>query len=286
MYRAKLGHASFVLYDQDLDGDESQVRLVDELRAAVEHGTFELHYQPQLDLRSGQVVAVEALLRWPHPRLGLIPPLKFLPLAEEANLMQPLTTLVLDRALAQCAAWRAAGHSLTVSVNISATNLLDDGFTELVQQLLARHDTPAAAIVIEITETSVIAEFERSQAAIERLRALGITVSIDDFGAGYTSLAHLGRLAVGELKLDGSFITGLGDGTNRDIDLVRATIELGHAMGLRVVAEGIEDGATLDLLREFGCDLAQGYFISRPMPAERLALALHGGIPVSTTLVG
>jgi len=199
--------------------------------------------------------------------------------------MQRLTTLVLNQALAQVAVWRSAGHLLTVSVNISATNLLDDGFTELVQELLERHGVPASALVVEITETSVITEFERSEAAIERLRALGITVSIYDFGAGFTSLAYLGRLAVGELKLDGSFITGLGDGTNRDIELVRATIELGHAMGLRVVAEGIEDGATLDLLREFGCDLAQGFYISRPMPADRLALAPRTGVAVSNTLV-
>ncbi|MGA2520524.1 MAG: bifunctional diguanylate cyclase/phosphodiesterase [Acidimicrobiales bacterium] len=272
MYRAKLGNMPFAFYDEDLDGGEDQLRLVDELRDAVDRRAFVLHYQPQLDLRSGQILAVEALVRWPHPRLGLVPPLKFLPLAEEAGLMGPLTALILDAALAQCAAWRDAERPLAVSVNISASNLLDAGFTDLVWRLLERHRLPAEALVLEITETSIITDFEGSKAVIERLRDLGIVISIDDFGAGFTSLAYLSSLAVRELKLDRAFITGLGHGGRaRDLELVRATIELGHAMGLRVVAEGIEDAATLDVLSDLGCDLAQGYFISRPMPPEELA---------------
>jgi diguanylate cyclase (GGDEF)-like protein len=271
MYRAKLGDSSFAVYDPDLDEGGNLWRLGEELRVAVEEGHFELHYQPQLDLHSGEITAVEALLRWPHPRLGFVPPLKFLPLAEEAHLMPPLTTWVLDRALAQCATWRNSGQSITVSVNASPTNLLDSGFTDLVRDLLDRHGLPAEALVLEVTETSIIANLEGTRRVIEELRDLGVVISIDDFGAGYTSLAYLGDLAVGELKLDGIFITDLAAATReRDVELVRATIEFGHAMGLRVVAECIEDKQTLDLLTDLGCDLGQGYFISRPTPADRI----------------
>jgi EAL domain-containing protein (putative c-di-GMP-specific phosphodiesterase class I) len=250
--------------------------LVEELRAAVDAGELVLHYQPQLCLRTGEIVALEALLRWPHPRLGLVPPLKFLPLAEEAGLMRPLTAWVLREALAQCAAWRAEGHDVAISVNISTSNLVETGFTDVVRSLLEGFGLPPEALVLEMTETSIISDFERSKDVIEELRSLGLIVSIDDFGAGFTSLAYLSSLAVGELKLDRTFILGLASGEHqRDPELVRATIDLGHALGLRVVAEGIEDVATLDLLSDLGCDLAQGYYISRPMPASDTSFEAH-----------
>jgi len=285
MYRAKLRHVPFEIYDEHLDDDGNLLRLVEELRVAVEENHFELHYQPQLDLRDGRVSAVEALLRWPHPRLGFVPPLPFLPLAEEAGLMPSLTALVLDAALAQCARWREAGQVLAVSVNVSATNLLDDGFAGLIEGSLARHGLPAEALVLEITETCIISDYERSRRVIEELRNLGVMMSVDDFGAGFTSLAYLSDLAVGELKLDRTFITGLGIAERgRDLSLVRSTIELGHALGLRVVAEGIEDRATLELLTELGCDIAQGYFISKPRPAHELAFQTRApGLPVTAS---
>jgi diguanylate cyclase (GGDEF)-like protein len=272
MYRAKLGSIPFVFYDQDIDGGEQKLNLAEELRTAVDEGNFVLHYQPQLDLRTGEILAVEALIRWPHATLGLVPPLKFLPIAEDAGLMKELTAWVLSEALAQCAEWRSTGRHLIMSVNITTTNLLEDGFTDLVARLLRENGLPGSALVIEITETSIITDFARSKKVIELLKTMGIVVSIDDFGAGFTSLAYLSSLAVGELKLDREFITGLsGDGKERDLELVRATIQLGHDMELRVVAEGIEDVATLELLSDLGCDLAQGYFISRPMPANKLS---------------
>jgi diguanylate cyclase (GGDEF)-like protein len=271
MYRAKLGQMPYVFYDQDLDGGEDSPNLLDELRDAVEAGDFVLHYQPQLDLKSGKILAVEALVRWPHPSLGLVPPLKFLPLAEEAGLMWPLTKWVLNEAFAQCALWRSDDRYLAVSVNVATTDLLEAGFLGHVKNLLEKYNLPGEAVVIEITETTIITDFLRSQAVILELRDLGIVVSIDDFGAGFTSLAYLSSLAVGELKLDRAFITSLNaEGNGREMELVRATINLGHDMGLRVVAEGIEDIETLDLLGDLGCDLAQGYFISRPTPASRL----------------
>jgi diguanylate cyclase (GGDEF)-like protein len=272
MYRAKLGHTPFALYAPDLDEGGNRLQLVEELRVAIDNGQLVLHYQPQLDLRSGEILAVEALLRWDHPHLGLVPPLQFLPLAEEAGLMRSITEFVLEQALAQCSTWRHSGRYLAVSVNISASNLLDDGFADLVRRLLEKYRLPADALVLELTETSIISEFHRSQAVIEQLRGLGLVVSIDDFGAGFTSLAYLSTLAVGELKLDRTFIASLAEHqTGRELELVRSTIDLGHALGLRVVAEGIENRETLDLLSAIGCDLAQGYFISRPKAANDLA---------------
>jgi len=212
--------------------------------------------------------------RWPHARLGLIPPLDFLPLAEEAGLMSRLTQLVLDQALMQCAAWWANGTRLAVSVNISSSNLLDPGFIDLVRGALRRHQVPASALILEITETTIIRDFEGCKHVIEELRGLGLGISIDDFGSGFTSLAYLGSLPVTELKLDRTFIHGLiADGREQDVKLVRATIELGHALELTVVAEGIETCATLELLALLGCDRAQGYFTGRPVPAEALDLS-------------
>jgi diguanylate cyclase (GGDEF)-like protein len=272
MYRAKLGARPYALYEQGFSEGGSRLRLADELRAAVDAGELVLHYQPQLDLRSGETSTVEALVRWPHPTIGLIPPVKFLALAEEAGLMASVTRLVLAQAIEQCAAWRAAGHDIRVSVNVSATDLLDEGLTDLIVGLLEEHAQPASSLVVEITETSAITEFERSKGVIQDLRDRGVDVSIDDFGAGFTSLAYLSSLAVAELKIDRALITRLASANmQHDVELVRATIALGHALRLRVVAEGIEDRATLDLMSELGCDLGQGYFIGRPKPAHELA---------------
>ena len=274
MYRAKLSGRQVQVYDRAFDKSGDLLHLVEELREAIAGGGLVLHFQPQLDLRTGTISAVEALVRWEHPRLGTIPPLKFLPLAEEAGLMPGITTHVLDDALAQCARWRSDGHDLAVSVNVSASNLLDSGFVDAVADAIRRAGVPPDALVLEITETCIISDYELCRQVIDALQRLGVVTSIDDFGAGFTSLAHLSNLAVGELKLDRAFIaplSGESDG-KRDVELVRSTIGLGHALGLRVVAEGIEDEETLSMLSEFGCDVAQGYLISRPVPAERLEL--------------
>ena len=275
MYRAKLACEPFAFYEAGLDSAD-RLGLAEELRQAIESDQLTLHYQPQLDLRSGTVVKVEALVRWPHPSLGLIPPLEFLSLAEEARLMGLLTRWVLHKALAQCARWRRAGRPISVSVNVSASDLLDPEFVGLIATSLAQHELAGEALLIEITETTVITEFERSTRALRELRDLGVGVSLDDFGAGFTSLAYLGRLPASELKLDRGFIARLMAGAgDRDVALVRATIDLGHALGLCVVAEGVEDSATLELLGELRCDLAQGYFVGRPRPAEALSFSSH-----------
>ncbi len=278
MYRAKLTDSTFEVYRHQLDGESNRLMLLEELRHAVGEGAFVLHYQPQLELRSGRTPTVEALIRWPNARLGMVPPLEFLPLAEEAGLMAELTNWVLDQALAQAARWREEGHPLTVSVNISVSNLLDPDFVSTVREALRRHQMPASSLILEITETTVIRDFEACKVVMAELRELGLGISIDDFGAGFTSLAYLANLSVTELKLDRSFITRLSPDKQRDLAVVAATIELGHALRLKVVAEGIEDLATLDLLAQVGCDLVQGYYISRPVPPEELRVQPHWGV--------
>jgi diguanylate cyclase len=276
MYRAKVDGKRFAIYQEDLDGAANRIQLVEELRAAIEGRQLELHYQPQVDLSTGEITAVEALVRWIHPRLGFIPPLEFIALAEDAGLMRGLTALVLDEALFQCATWRSGGKNLTVAVNISASDLLNPEFPDLVARLLAGYGLGPEVLVLEMTETTAIADFERCQHAIQRLHDLGLIVSVDDFGAGFTSLAYLGSLAVGELKLDRSFITRLSETSeSRDLALVRATVELAHALGLRVVAEGVEDDQCLGLLSGLQCDLVQGYVISKPKPAAELEWTPH-----------
>lgn len=272
MYRAKFGSASYAFYEHDFSDRDDRLRLAEELGEAIKSGELALHYQPQLDLRAGAITSAEALVRWPHPSLGLIPPLKFLPLAEEAGLMPSLTELVLRDALEQCAAWRAGGSEMNVSVNVSASDLCGPPLAPRVESLLERFGLPASCLVVEITETSVISEFERTKQAVSELRDLGVVVSIDDFGAGFTSLAYLSGLAVGELKLDRALLAQLTDGhARRDLQLVKATIDLGHALGLRVVAEGIESQEMLDLVSGLGCDVGQGFFIGAPKPADKFA---------------
>jgi diguanylate cyclase (GGDEF)-like protein len=273
MYRAKVENKPFAVYSDELDGLGNRMGLVEDLRLAIENGELALYYQPQIDVDSGKVVALEALVRWDHPRLGRIPPLEFLPLAEDAGLMDQLTSLVLEMALFQSAQWRDQQRPIAVSVNVSSTNLLNPDFPTLVDDALARHRVDPATLVLEITETTAITDFNRCKQTIADLKDRGITVSVDDFGAGFTSLAYLSSLAVSELKLDRSFVSGLAESADeRNIALVRSTISLAHALGLRVVAEGVEDKQSLDLLVGFDCDLAQGYLISEPKPAEELEL--------------
>ncbi len=264
MYQGKALHQPFVMYEEELQNSGDLLLLAEDLSAAIERGELRLHFQPQLDLRTDEIIACEVLIRWMHPTLGLIPPMKFLPIAEQVGLMGSLTRWVLARALEQCALWREAGAATTISVNVSPTNLLEPGFVEMVEGQLAANSLPPAALVLEITETSIITDFDRAQAVIAELSQFGVAVSVDDFGTGFTSLAYLSSLAVRELKLDRTFTTHVA---KRDKQLVRSTIALGHALGLRVVAEGVEDAETLALLGELGCDVGQGYFIGMPEPA-------------------
>jgi diguanylate cyclase len=280
MYRAKVARRPFDVYEHAADDGLSRMQRIDQLRHAIEARTLELWFQPQFDLRTGEVPAVEALLRWPHPELGLIRPTEFLPLAEEAGLIKPLTELVLDSALTECARWHAEGYGMAVSVNLSTTSLLDVELPNRIRFLLARHRLAADSLILEITETTLMADRLRARQVVQRLHDLGLTVSIDDFGTGFSSLAYVSDLAVGELKIDRELIRGIASvDDQKGKAVVRATIELGHSLGLRVVAEGVEDADTYEALSSLGCDFAQGYFLCEPKSPDQLSFPSPGSRP-------
>jgi EAL domain-containing protein (putative c-di-GMP-specific phosphodiesterase class I) len=227
-----------------------------------------VHFQPQLALRTRQVIGVEALVRWQHPEFGMVDPAEFVTLVETTGLINPLTDYVLDRSLAQCRSWLDRGLSLAVSVNLSVRNLADAEFPCRVTDALARHRVPAALLGFELTESAVMSDPERALPVLRGLHSLGVRIAVDDFGTGYSSLAYLRRLPVDEVKIDKSFVLGLASDLG-DLAVVRAIVELGHSLGLNVVAEGVEQDATRDQLLEMGCDVAQGYLISRPLGRDR-----------------
>ena len=275
MYRAKAAHSAYDIYESDLDDGADRLKLMEDLRAAIADEVLTVYYQPQIDLRSGGISTLEALLRWRHPTLGFIPPDQFIPLAEDSGLMGSLTTFVLETAAAQCAAWRGDGHPVSVAVNLSTTNLLDGGLPDQILDVLGRHGLSTDALVLEITESMVMADLARSKEIIQTLSDAGLVISIDDFGTGFSSLAYLSDLAVGELKIDRMFTARLSiDGRDgRDEAIIRSSIELGHSLGLRVVAEGVERSDHFSFLATAGCDVAQGYAICFPRPPEDLDFA-------------
>ncbi len=270
MYDAKRSARGVTRYDPAVHSDSSgHLVLVEQLRTALTSDQFVLHHQPQLDIAGDRVVGVESLIRWAHPERGLLPPVEFLPLAEVHGLMGPITDQVLRSAVAQLADWRGRGIDLRVSVNLSASNLLDTGLPGRVAELLARHDVPPSSIVLEVTESVLLTDTERSLAVMAELAALGVTISMDDFGTGYSSLAYLRDLPVTELKLDRSFTADLCSDV-RTAAIIASTIDLAHRLGLRVVAEGVEDELTLATLRTLGCDTSQGFLHSPALPAPVL----------------
>jgi diguanylate cyclase (GGDEF)-like protein len=271
---AKAGHTRVGRYEPDMDRDRhDQMRLLGELDTAIRDHQLRVFFQPCLDLESGSVDRVEALLRWQHPREGLIGPSMFLPDAERTGMLPAITALVLDEALAQCSALRRRGVNLSVSVNLSVRNLLDETLTEQVVAALAKYSVPAHALEFEVTETTAMTDPVRSVNALTSLRGLGVTIAIDDYGTGYSSLAYLQTLPVQTLKIDRSFVSKMNT-DETDASIVRSTIDLARSLGVRVMAEGVEDAGTLDALRELGCDGAQGYFLGRPMSAEFLVDAV------------
>jgi EAL domain-containing protein (putative c-di-GMP-specific phosphodiesterase class I) len=270
MYNAKASTRSVRLYEPEEDTTSPRrLTLVAELRAALQDGGIELHVQPKASLASGEVVGVEALVRWQHAELGWVPPDQFVPVAERSGLIGLLTTRVLDASLAACAGWRAAGLDLGVAVNLSARSLQDADLVEEVDRLLRRHGVPAGRLTLEVTEGSVMADPARAVALLHQLRDLGVRLSVDDFGTGYSSLSYLQRLPVQEVKIDRSFVAAL-DTEGENVAIVRAIVDLGRHLGLDVVAEGVEDQSTWDLLASMHCDLGQGWYVAHPMPVDRL----------------
>ncbi len=274
MYQAKVKGSGFEVYDPAGDAHRiDPLATTEALRNALYSDELVLHYQPKLDLVTGCVTGVEALVRWQHPEHGLVYPDEFLPLAEAAGLMAALTTIVLDQALRQCAAWRAAGRDLTMAVNLSPTNLLDPEMPNLVGALLANLDLPASAVHLEITESVVMTDPDRSLDSLQRFHELGVRLAVDDYGTGNSSLTYLSLLPIDDIKLDKSFViamSGSGPAADRSRAIVESTIFLAHALGLDLIAEGVETAETLAELTRLGAAVAQGYYLCRPLPAQAL----------------
>jgi diguanylate cyclase (GGDEF)-like protein/PAS domain S-box-containing protein len=272
MYVAKQGNRPYAFYEH-VDGSHDPVRLtlMGELRQAIDRHELVVHYQPKATLADGHIGSVEALVRWNHPERGLLQPVEFIPQAQETGLMKPLTLYVLDESLRQLCDWeKKNGLKLTVSVNLGTRNLVDAGFPDDVAAALKRWQIAPDRLELEITESTVLEDPLRTSAVIEQLNRMGVRLSIDDFGTGYSSLRYLRELPVNEIKIDRSFVMRMATDAS-DEAVVRSTIDLGRNLGLQVVAEGVESEQIWERLSELGCDVAQGFFLSRPVPADELA---------------
>ena len=270
MYAAKKTGNEAVLYDPILDqGSQQSLSMLSELRRALDRDEFRLYVQPKITIGTGQVMGLEALVRWVHPEKGMIYPDSFIPFAEKTGFIRMLTRWVLEKSAALCRDLENQGIHLKISCNLSTRDLLDQNLPLKFAEILARHDVKPTSFCLEITESAIMDDPVRAQATLEGLHAMGVDLSIDDFGTGYSSLAYLKRLPVDELKIDKSFVMNM-EGDPDDAKIVRSTIDLGHNMGLRVVAEGIESEIVWNLLANMGCNQGQGYFMSRPIPAEQL----------------
>jgi diguanylate cyclase (GGDEF)-like protein len=267
MYVAKENGGGYEVYQDSFDRNNPQrLTLIGQVRPALETGEFVMFYQPKVRLVDGRVAGAEALIRWEHPTLGLVPPDEFIPLVEKTVLLRPLTQYVAESVLKQWREWANMGIRIPVAINVSPRSLLDQDFPDQIQALLREHDVPPAFLRIELTEGFLMGDSGRSIAVLDALSNVGVGLSIDDFGTGYSSLSYLKRLPIEEIKIDRSFVMQMHVDAN-DFMIVRATVDLGRNLGLRVVAEGVEDLATFDRLADFGCDEAQGYYISRPISA-------------------
>jgi diguanylate cyclase (GGDEF)-like protein len=255
--------------------DTARLKLLGQVRPALEREEFVLFYQPKIDLTTSRVVGVEALLRWRHPQRGMLAPLEFMPLIEQTALIGSVTRYVIDQALIQLATWRQAGLDLGMSVNLSAFNLSDPSLPAHVESLLKAHSTPRGALTVEVTESAAMADVDKALRVLHALSGLGVGISIDDFGSGHASIAYLTRLPATELKIDRSLITHICENP-RDEAIARTTIDLARHLDLSVVAEGIETAEVAERLVQIGCDVGQGYFISRPLPAGEFVEWLAG----------
>ncbi len=268
IFEAKRAGHSYAIYDPDLDPHKPErLSMMGELRQGLDEGQFRLYYQPKIDIARGTITAVEALIRWMHPKRGFMPPDSFIPLAEQTGNIRKLTAWMLGAAIRQARVWADKGISVKIAANLSARDLSNRDLPGDVARLLEAHGVPASALILEITESAVMEDPTHALEVLAQLHGMGLTLSIDDYGTGYSSMAYLKRLPVQEIKIDKSFVLKLA--SNRgDAILVKSTIELGHNLGLKVTAEGIEDEESLKILQAYGCETGQGYFISKPIPAE------------------
>ena len=270
LYEAKSAHSGVAVYRPGRDEVHlRQLRLMTDLRVSIQEHQLQLKFQPKLDASSARVRHVEALLRWRHPQLGTVTPDEFIPLAERSGFIHELTRFVLEHALATNASWRRQGLDLGLAVNLSAMDLMDADLPAYIEQCLARHGIPAERLILEVTESALMQDIDYALRMLTRLKECGVRLAIDDFGTGYSSLAQLKRMPVDELKIDKSFVMQLEEGSD-DAVIVRSTIELGHNMGLSVIAEGVENDQALALLRRYRCDMVQGYLFSAPLESDAL----------------
>jgi diguanylate cyclase (GGDEF)-like protein len=270
MYAAKESQRGVEVYDPARDTYSlERLTLVGELRTAIDRGDLAVHYQPKADIVTGEIVGVEALVRWYHPRHGPIAPEEIIRIAEQTGIIRPLTLWVLGQALRQCRAWRREGRVFDVAVNLSFRNIVDAELPNDVRRLLDEVGLPPSALTFEMTESSIMIDPMRTIGLLNRLRQMGIGLAIDDFGTGYASFSHLRRLPVDEIKIDKSFVGHLSS-DDSDAVIVKTIVDLGHNLGLRVVAEGVEDRASYDILAAHGCDVAQGYLLTPALPADEL----------------
>ena len=277
LYHAKLERDRISIYAEEFDINTlERLQLLADLRTAIDVGELYVAYQPQFELKDRSLVGVEALVRWRHPRRGEVTADEFIGLAESSGLIVPLTAYVLDAALAQLAQWRAAGNELRMAVNLSARLLSDLALPKQIADALKRHQVPASCLVLEVTETAILADAGRADVVVRALRALGVAIAIDDYGTGNASLNYLKQLEVDELKIDKSFVISIGT-EDHDLIIVQSTISLATALGLRVVAEGIEDEATALTLHGLGCPIGQGYHLGNPVPPAEIMELLQGG---------
>ncbi|MEA2676326.1 MAG: hypothetical protein QOJ81_467 [Chloroflexota bacterium] len=281
MYQAKQGHTRYQIYERQRDPySEARLALLGDLRRAVERGQLTVVYQPQRTSEDGEIRSVEALVRWQHPQRGELPPDEFIGLAERSDVIHALTRHVLETAIEQCAIWASDGRDVRVAVNLSARNLHDASLAADIATMLERHQVPPSALELEITETSIESDPRGTEELLTRLHDMGVGIAIDDFGTGYSAFSYLQRLPVDEIKIDRSFVMGM-DSDQRKHQIVRSTIQLGHNMGLRVVAEGVESEAVERELIELGCDVIQGYHVGRPMSADMCGARLHRAVETS-----
>jgi diguanylate cyclase (GGDEF)-like protein/PAS domain S-box-containing protein len=275
MYHAKQSGLGHTVYDPQKDRyTASRLSLIGDLRRAVQNNEFVLHYQPKVHLGTGNVVGVEALVRWQHPQHGFMSPNDFIPMAEHRGLIQPISLWVLGAALQQVRKWKEMGIEISVAVNLSTKNLQDPNLVLTITRLLRKWGVRPTSLVIEITESAVMADPDRAIATLTTLRDMGVRISIDDFGTGYSSLAYLKKMPVHQVKIDKSFVRDIAE-NREDSAIARSVVDLGHNLGMQVVAEGVESQAGYDLLAGMGCDAAQGFHISKPIPAHELTAWLN-----------
>ncbi|MGD8885361.1 MAG: EAL domain-containing protein [Gammaproteobacteria bacterium] len=270
LHTAKMSSQPLITYEKDIDNyDPRRLSLIAELRKAINDDELYLVYQPKINIKTGVVSGVEALLRWNHSKLGLIPPNEFIPIAEQSSIIKPLTVWVLNNAMRQAMAFSNSGLDIAIAVNISACSLRDDSLVGYTRMLLQKNNIEAERLILEITESAMMQDPAMGLNLLNQLSNLGVQISIDDYGTGYSSLAYLKRFPVSEMKIDRTFIKDMAVDEDDKL-IVGTTIDMGHNFGLRVIAEGVEDGDTASLLKQMGCDQVQGYYYARPMPVDEL----------------